>query len=187
MQAAEVRRDAEMRARLKLDWQRYQESAFIWKCSLQQLTKTGVARSAGTEHETRQLARGHEDGIPSGGLAKRAGVALRTVATSHVSPHTETRFPDAPRPANWTTATSWSPGSRLHVPGITFPGSKYPVVTMQTRRLQLRGQPGFHTRFPIKSPKGHSLLGRYDLPNPATRQSPRQFHHANFKHRFAAH
>jgi hypothetical protein len=96
--------------------------------------RPGGDRRAHDERQQDEQRRLHGDGIPGGGLARRAGVALRTAATSPVSPRTEPRFPSTPRLAKWTTATSWSPGSRLHVPCITFPDGWHPVVSMRTRR-----------------------------------------------------
>src|SRR5688572_29552211 len=119
---------------MQLDGQGDQEAPFVRQLPLQKLAETGAARTAGTERRSGMLAYIHGDEIPRGGLRKRAGVALRTAATSHVSPRTESRFPSTPRLAKWTTAMSWSPGSRLHVPCITFPDDGHPVVTMRTRR-----------------------------------------------------
>ncbi len=55
---------------------------------------------------------------------ERRAIALRTAATTHVSPHAEFPLPRRTPAGEWTTATSWSPGSRLDVPCITFPDAE---------------------------------------------------------------
>jgi hypothetical protein len=75
--------------------------------------------------------------------------------------------------AEWTTVTSWFPGSRLDVHCITFPApvSPAPVVFDANTPLTVAGAARASHPVPNQSLSGHSLRGRYDRSNRRWSQS----------------